>query len=86
MAALGELRIRCTRTPLLYTLYLTGSPPVLEGAVQCKFSWSHLSGGGVITSPVGAPGTVGTCIYIQSMKVLYTFKQETDVALKSCNT
>ena len=65
MAALVELRIRCTSTPLLYTLYLTGSPPVLEGAVQCKFSWSHLLGGGVITSPVGAPGTVGTCIYSQ---------------------
>ena len=58
---------------------------MLEGAVQCKFSWSHLSGGGVITSPVGAPGTVGTCIYGQC-QYLYTFKQETDVALKSCNS
>ena len=41
---------------------------------------------GVRTSPVGAPGTVGTCIYIQSMKVLHTLKQATDVALKTCNT
>ena len=49
--------IECINVPFLYTLYLTGSPPVLDGAVQVTISWSHDSDGGDIMRLVGAPGT-----------------------------
>ena len=43
---------------LAYTLYLTGSPPVIDGAFQVIISCSHDSDGGVISGAVGEPGTV----------------------------
>ena len=49
--------IECTSSPFLYTLYLTGSPPVLDGAVQVTISWSHDPDGGDIMRLVGVPGT-----------------------------
>ena len=49
--------IECINVPSLYTLYLTGSPPVLDGAVQVTISWSHDPDGGDIMRLVGAPGT-----------------------------
>ena len=42
----------------VYTLYLTGSPPVIDGAFQVIISWSHDPDGGVIPRAVGEPGTV----------------------------
>ena len=48
----------CINVLFLYTLYLTGSPPVLDGAVQVTISWSHDPDGGDIVRLVGAPGTV----------------------------
>ena len=49
--------IECINVPFLYTLYLTGSPPVLDGVVQVTISWSHVPDGGDIIRLVGAPGT-----------------------------
>ena len=57
----------CTSSLSLYTLYLSDSPPVLDGAVQVTISWSHDPDGGDIMRLVGAPGTkyfkTGMCIY-----------------------
>ena len=50
--------IECISSLFLYTLYLTGSPTVLDGAVQIIISWSHDPDGGDIMRLVGAPGTI----------------------------
>ena len=61
----------CINVPFLYTLYLTGSPPVLDGAVQVTISWSHDPDGGDSMRLVGAPGTIYTCIDMHDDIMLY---------------
>ena len=47
----------CINVLSLYTLYLTGSLPVLDGAVQVIISWSHDPDGGDIMRLAGAAET-----------------------------